>query len=40
MALYAFVINDARQYLKIVNLVQVYEGESVVEQRLELAQYE
>ena len=38
MALYAFAIKDARQYLNIVNLVQTYKGESLVEQRLEPCQ--
>ena len=38
MALYAFAIKDARQYLNIAKLVQTYEGESLVEQRLEPGQ--
>ena len=37
MALFAFVIKDARQYLKMINHIQVYEGETLVEQRLEPA---
>ena len=37
MALFAFVIKDARQYLKMMNHIQVYEGETLVEQRLEPA---
>ena len=36
-ATYAFVIKDARQYLNMANLVQVYEGETLVEQPLEPA---
>ena len=40
MALYASAIKDSRQYVKIVTLVQVYKGESLVEQRLEPAQHD
>ena len=37
MALFALVIKDARKYLKMMNHIQVYEGETLVEQRLEPA---
>ena len=35
MAMYAFVIKDARQCVNMMNLVQVYEDQTLVEQRLE-----
>ena len=37
MEMCAIVIKDARQYMNMMNIVQVYEGEAMVEQRLEPA---